>query len=348
MTHTLNDLGRPPEPPASLPEAHVLARVVTDHGTRYLVHSESGRTAAWLPPTIRLPDGGPQRPAIGDWVVIDPRGDAPVVITDILPRATELARQATGLATAKQVIAANVDRVLVVASMNKDLNVSRLERLVAAVEASGAQPVIVVHKSDLDPSGERRVRARLGALCDLVDVVFTSVVLPDGLSPLDPFLGPGVTLALVGSSGVGKSTLVNHLLGRDAQHTQSQRLDDDRGRHTTTTRSLHVLPDGRGVLIDTPGMRELALWSGDGLGAAFADIEALAARCQYRSCNHDGDAGCAIEEALSSGELDPRRWENHLKLEREAAYHARRAAGTERQRGRSFAKYVRSLKKETW
>lgn len=348
MIHTLTDLGRPPETLASLPEAHVLTRVVADHGTRYHVHCESGRRSAWLPPTVRLPDDGPQRPAIGDWVVIDPRGDEPVFITGIVPRTTELARQATGLATAKQVIAANVDRVLVVASMNKDLNVSRLERLVAAVEASGAQPVVVIHKADLDPTGERRIRARLGALVDLVDVVFTSVVLPDGLSPLDPYLGPGVTLALVGSSGVGKSTLVNHLLGHEAQSTQSQRLDDDRGRHTTTARSLHVLPDGRGVLIDTPGMRELALWSGDGLSAAFADIEALAERCQYRSCNHDGDFGCAIEAALASGELDARRWENHLKLEREAAYHARRAAGTERQRGRSFAKYVRSLKKEVW
>ncbi|MCO4771527.1 MAG: ribosome small subunit-dependent GTPase A [Deltaproteobacteria bacterium] len=350
MTHTLFDLGLRPDvlDPLSLPEGIVPARVVADHGTRYHVLSQAGRTPAWLPPITRLAPDGPQRPAIGDWVLLNPAEDPPH-ITAILPRRTAMSRQGTGLVTHQQVIAANVDRVLVVVSMNKNMNMNRIERLMAAVEAGGAQPVLVIHKADLDPTGQRAALARLGPVADLAPVVFTSVVLDGGLDPLEPFLGRGITLALVGSSGVGKSTLVNHLLGREVQVTQSQRLDDDRGRHTTTTRSLFVLPDHRGVLIDTPGMRELALWSGDGIGAAFADVESLKERCRFRSCTHQGEEGCAVQDALDDGTLETRRWDNHKKLEREAEWMARRQSKTgQRQRGRAFSKMVRSLKKDSW
>jgi ribosome biogenesis GTPase len=352
LTHTLTELGLRPERTDRLPPLEpgtFLARVVADHGVRVHVLSPRGRELAWLPPTTHLAADGPDRPAIGDWVVArEVPGEPSLSIVGLLPRVTELVRQKSGLATQRQVIAANIDRVLVVVSMNKDLSVNRVERLIAAVSAGGAEPIVVVHKADLDPGGERATRARLGVVGDLVPVLFTSVVLPGGLEPLDPYLGPGVTLALIGSSGVGKSTLVNHLLGEETQVTQSQRLQDDRGRHTTTARSLFVLSGGRGVLIDTPGMRELALWSAAGLGEAFADVQTLLGRCRYRSCAHEGEDGCAVQEALSDGRLDPRRWENHRKLTREAEWLEQRKTGAARARGRAFSKHVRSLKKDAW
>ena len=333
-------LGRVLSPP---PEGTPIARVTADHGVRYQLGTPSGFAPGVVLPTAHLPE----RPAVGDWVVTSPHEDGHAIL-EVLPRRTCLARQGTGLATRKQVIAANVDRVLHVVSMNRDLNVRRIERTLAAIHASGAEAVLVIHKLDLDPTGQRATLARLGAVADGVPVEFTSVALPDGLAPLDRWLEPGHTLALLGSSGVGKSTLVNHLLGEEAQVTQSQRLGDDRGRHTTTTRSLFPLPDGRGVLLDTPGMRELALWSGEGISSTFADVEELMKRCAYRDCRHDGDAGCAVEEALADGTLDVGRWENHNKLLREAAWLERRRTGEDRRQGRAFSKWVRSLKKDSW
>jgi len=339
MTHSL----------APLAPGEFLARVVADHGVACELMSEHGRDRACLLPTTRLDPTGPSRPAAGDWVITARGvGDPPLSIVAILPRRTCMVRQGTGLATREQVIASNIDTVFVVASMNKDLNVNRIERLLAAVQGGGAQAVVVVHKADLDLGAGPAVRHRLAEVEARTPVVFTSVVTEGGLAPLDPFLGPGETVALVGSSGVGKSTLVNHLLGVDAQVTQSQRLDDDRGRHTTVGRALFVMPDGRGVLVDTPGMRELALWSGDGLSEAFADVTDLMTQCRFRSCTHQGEDGCAVAEAITEERLSERRWENHRKLEREAEWMAQRKSRSQRHKGRAFSKHIRSLKKHAW
>ncbi len=350
MSNDLNDLGFGPDLASHVPE-HLdgdsfIARVAADHGALLTLIGRG-------PPLVARP-GVPtdplDRPSVGDWVIARyTGGDPPAMVTALLPRRTVLVRQSTGLAARPQILAANVDRVLVVTSMNKDFNVNRLERYLAVVAASGAEGVVVVHKADLEPAGERAWRARLGAIPSAFRVVFTSVVVEGGLRPLEPLLEPGGTIALIGSSGVGKSTLSNHLLGGDLQRVQSQRLDDDRGRHTTTGRRLFVLPGDRGLLIDTPGMRELGLWSGTGLAEAFADIERLERSCRYRDCGHGSEEGCAVQDALSDGRLDERRWEHHLKLQREAEFQERRRSKAEsRASGRAFAKQVRAHKKEAW
>ena len=350
MKHDLSDLGFGPDLATHVPSAldgdSFLARVVADHGALLTLLGRAEPIVA-RPPVVSDPL---TRPSVGDWVIARRTGgEPPSLVTSVLPRRTCLIRQSTGLAARPQVMAANVDRVLVVTSMNQDFNVNRLERYLAVIAASGADGVVVVHKADLDPTGERAYRARLGAIPSAYRVVFTSVVLDGGLQPLEPLLEPGGTIALIGSSGVGKSTLTNHLLGGDAQTVQSQRLDDDRGRHTTTGRTLFVLPGGRGLLIDTPGMRELGLWSATGLADAFADIERLERSCQYRDCQHGGEDGCAVAEALADGRLEERRWTHHLKLRREAAHMERRRNKSDsRAAGRRFTKQIRSRKKEAW
>lgn len=350
LIHDLNDLGFGPDlaehvPPDLCGDSFV-ARVVADHGALLTLTGRTARVVA-RPPTVTDPL---DRPSVGDWVIARATGgDPPALVTTLLPRRTVLVRQSTGLAARPQVLAANVDRVLVVTSMNRDFNVNRIERYLAVVAASGAEGVLVVHKSDLDPTGERAYRARLGAIPSAFRVVFTSAVLEGGLQPLEPLLAPGETIALIGSSGVGKSTLTNHLLGGGVQTVQSQRLDDDRGRHTTTGRTLFVLPGDRGLLIDTPGMRELGLWSSTGLADAFADIERLERSCRYRDCSHGNEPGCAVAEALAEGRLEERRWQHHLKLRREAEHMERRRSKSEsRAAGRRWAKRIRSLKKEAW
>lgn len=350
MTYDLNELGFGPDlaphVPSDLGGDSFIARVTADHGALLTLIGRSEPIVAR--PTVH--SDPLDRPSVGDWVIARRTGgEPPALVTALLPRRTVLVRQSTGLAARPQVMAANVDRVLVVTSMNQDFNVNRLERYLAVVAASGAEGVLVVHKADLDPTGERAYRARLGAIPSAFRVVFTSVVIDRGLRPLEPLLEPGGTIALIGSSGVGKSTLTNHLLGGDLQRVQSQRLDDDRGRHTTTGRTLFVLPGDRGLLIDTPGMRELGLWSSAGLAEAFADIERLERSCQYRDCGHGGEPGCAVEEALADGRLEERRWEHHLKLRREADYQERRRSKAEsRASGRAFARHIRSHKKEAW
>jgi len=350
LIHDLNDLGFGPDlathVPPDLGGDTFISRVVADHGALLTLLGRSHPVVA-RPPSVHDPL---DRPSVGDWVIARRTGgEPPAIVTTLLPRRTVLVRQSTGLASRPQVMAANVDRVLVVTSMNRDFNVNRLERYLAVVAASGAEGVLVVHKADLDPTGERRYRAKLGAIPSAFRVVFTSAVLDGGLQPLEPLLAPGETIALIGSSGVGKSTLTNHLIGGDVQTVQSQRLDDDRGRHTTTGRRLFVLPGNRGLLIDTPGMRELGLWTSEGLAEAFADIERLERSCQYRDCSHGGEDGCAVAHALREGRLEERRWTHHLKLKREAEYaERRRNRSQDRVGGRKWTKQIRSLKKDAW
>jgi len=283
-------------------------------------------------------------PAVGDWVVVD----AQHRIRRVLARRTHLVRQAAGPATAAQVSAANVDVVFVVTSANQDLSPRRIERYLTAIHGGGARPVIVLNKADLvlrvDPAAYAVRLAEVEEVAGGAPVHAVSALAGDGLDALAPWLAPGQTVALLGSSGVGKSTLANALAGADVQATGPTREADSRGRHTTTHRELVALPRGA-WLIDTPGMRELGLTGDpaaeDALGAAsFGDIVALAARCKFGDCAHAGEPGCAIARALRDGTLDAERHASWQKLGREmrayAARHDKKIAAEEKARWKAI------------
>ena len=270
-------------------------------------------------------------PAVGDWVGTRTRR-SPAILECVLPRRSVVSRAAAGRASQEQVIAANVDTIFLVTALPHDLNARRLERYLTMVWDGGAVPVVLLNKSDLvdDPAAARdALRARL----PIVDIVTVSARRERGLDALAPWLRPAQTVALVGSSGVGKSTLVNCLLGRDVLVSATR--DDGKGRHTTTARQLLELPGGP-LLIDTPGMRELQPWAEDGaLDAAFADIAALAGSCRFGDCAHSSEPGCAVLAAVERGALAAERLEHYRRLQREADYELRRhdrAAAAEHKR----------------
>jgi len=283
-------------------------------------------------------------PAVGDWVSVEGGMVGETVIHGVLPRRTALVRQAAGLRTEAQVVGANVDVVFVVASLNADLNARRLERYLAAAWESGAQPVVVLSKADLESDDAVATDlATVERVAAGATVLAASAVDGRGVDDVRSRIGPGRTAAFVGSSGVGKSTLLNRLAGAEVAATSEIREDDARGRHTTTRRQLHLLPGG-GLVIDTPGMRELALWETDGLDRSFGDIEELALACRFRDCAHDTEPGCAVTAANLAGRLDVQRLNAWRKLQREAAHHERRvdalARETERRRWRQIGKSV--------
>lgn len=321
------------------------ARVVVEHRGAYQWLGEGGAGSAEV--TGRLRHAARDRrdlPAVGDWVVLEPHGR----IDSVLPRRSAFVRKAAGARTEPQVIAANVDVVFVVTSANADFNPRRIERYVAAIQESGARPLLVINKTDLC-EGVSSLVASLGTGAVGLPVARVSALEQRGLEQLSPYLGERTTIALVGSSGVGKSTLVNWLLGKDIQATSAIREHDARGRHTTTHRELLLLPGG-GALIDTPGMREFSPWSDDAdLDASFADVEALARRCRFVDCQHRGQPGCAVAAAMADGRLDPARLEHYATLQRELSHqHARgTAAGRRaaRQTGRARAKTLREAKR---
>jgi ribosome biogenesis GTPase / thiamine phosphate phosphatase len=294
------------------------ARVVALHRGEVDV---DGAMMARLPVSRHLPEP----PSVGDWLAVRDAGTGPdpidvPAIVSLLPRRTMLARKAAGQDTRRQVVAANVDLVLVVTSMNQDFNPRRLDRYLAAVRGGGATPIVVLTKADLDLEHTDRFLAQ--APPD-VDVLVTSAHLDLGLGGLRALLQTGRTIALVGTSGVGKSTLLNALAGDDVQRTQEARSSDDRGKHTTTRRELFVLPTG-GIIVDTPGMREMSLWDPDSVALAFPELEALAGACRYRDCGHTSEAGCALLAAAESGDIDPDRLQNWLKLQREGERQSQR------------------------
>jgi ribosome biogenesis GTPase / thiamine phosphate phosphatase len=282
---------------------------------------------------------GEQRPVTGDWAAIDVQAG---VMKRLLPRKTELGRQAAGARTEKQLVAANVDRVLVVMGLDGDFNLRRLERHLTLVHDAGASPVVLLTKAGLFDDADQQVAeaetVALGAPVHAVDVIA-------GIAADVPrrYLGAGTTAVLVGSSGAGKSTLINHLVGGDRVRTAPVREHDDRGRHTTTRRELWLVPPDGGAVIDTPGMRELQLWADEhALDATFPDIDALAADCRFRDCGHTREPGCAVRAAVDAGELDAGRFDSFRRLSRELDAHARRRSEHDRRaHGRTGARLVR-------
>jgi ribosome biogenesis GTPase len=296
----------------------VPARIAREDRGRYIVLHEGGDSPAEVTGRFRHEAAGRSSfPAVGDWVAVRLAGaDASATIVAVLPRTGVFARKVAGETTEEQIVAANVDAVFVVAGLDGDFNPRRIERFLAAAWDSGAQPVVVLNKMDLAEDLDAQI-AEVEASSPGVPVVATSALAGDRVDALAAWLGPGTTVALLGSSGVGKSTLVNALLGDERQATGAVREDDSRGRHTTTRRELVALPSGA-LLIDTPGMRELQLWADESsLESAFPDIEELARSCRFGDCSHVTEPGCAVLAAADAGALEPERLTSWRKLQRE-------------------------------
>jgi ribosome biogenesis GTPase len=316
------------------------ARVIARHHGPCVLLSEQGKL------------GGVARdgvvPAVGDWVAARPLpGERKAAIEAVLPRRTVFSRKEAWVRTEEQVVAANVDTVFLVQGLGQDFNVRRLERYLVAAWESGAEPVIILTKTDLvEDAGGAVAEAETVAFG--VPVLAISAVTGDGLEELEQHLVPGRTVALLGSSGVGKSTLVNRLAGRELLATRELRADG-RGRHTTSHRELVPLPSGA-LLIDTPGMRELQLWAGEeSLDGAFADVAELTTQCRFADCAHRTEPGCAIRAALADGRLDRERWESYRKLQRELrALAIRQDARLLSEARKERRRFARSRRKVSW
>jgi ribosome biogenesis GTPase len=278
-------------------------------------------------------------PVIGDWVAVSPQPgeDTRVSIHAVLPRRTKLSRQASGEEEVEQVVAANLDTAFLVSALDGNYNLHRIERYLAAAWAGGAEPVILLNKADLaDDADELKAQVAEGA--PGVPVFVVSAQTRRGLKALAPYLQPGKTIALLGSSGVGKSTLINWIVGEELQVTQEVRELDGKGRHTTTQRELLVAPSGV-IVIDTPGMRAIQPWdAAAGVAAAFADVAAIAARCKFRDCSHTVEPGCAIVAALADGTLELDRWQSYLRMKRVTAHEVRRGDRRAEQVQKSYIK----------
>lgn len=332
-------------------EGLVPARVVRQSRDLSTVITASGEAEAEVSGRFRHQARGPADfPAAGDWLALKLVPGGRAVIEAVLPRRSAFTRKAAGAAVEAQVVAANIDTVFLVSGLDGDFNLRRIERYVTTAWSSGAVPVLVLNKADLRTDLEA-VAAAAAAVAPDVPVVAVSARRAEGLDGLAPYLVPGRTVALLGSSGVGKSTLINRLLGEERLATaEVSDAGEGRGRHTTTSRELIRLPGGA-LLVDTPGLRELGLWADDeGLDRTFEEIDRLAARCRFPDCGHEREPGCAVRAAVETGEVDRGRWESYLKLRRELRFlelkkdeKARRQH--EKAVGRDFAARIKEIKK---
>jgi ribosome biogenesis GTPase / thiamine phosphate phosphatase len=320
-------------------------RVSSRHRTIFEIVTEFGLIQAGLSGALHRTG---RMPAVGDFVVMLHRPEAGVsIIVDILPRKTVFARGIPGEGGDDQVIAANIDTIFIVTAAGPDLNSRRLERYLAIVHASGAKPVILINKSDLaeDPS---TLVSEVLLVAGEVPVVAISAATGSGLSLLDPFLLPGRTIALIGSSGVGKSTLINALLKRTVQDTRQVREYDGKGRHKTSVRQMFILESGA-LVIDNPGLREVGMGtSGSGIDDTFPEIRELATGCRFSDCRHEHEPGCAVREAVAKGRISQDRLENYIRLNKELAFQQEKAeiglARFERKRWKGISKSARHIR----
>ncbi|WP_391210003.1 ribosome small subunit-dependent GTPase A [Psychrobacillus sp. L4] len=298
----------------------IVGRVLLEHKHLYRVITNDGEWLCSLSGKFKFDHDREAFPAVGDWVVMEQMpGEEKGIIQEVLPRSSQFSRKVAGQTTDIQLIAVNVDYVFLVMSLNDDFNVRRLERYLLAAWDSGATPVVVLTKKDACDDLSYYIN-EVESVAFGVDVLAVSSVTGEGIDHLAALLSAGKTGALLGSSGVGKSSLINALSGEEVMAVSDIREDDSKGRHTTTHRELSLLPGG-GLLIDTPGMREFQLWeSTEGVSASFKDIEELAVGCRFRDCQHKKEPGCAIQKAISNGILKEERYRSYVKLLRELAH----------------------------
>ncbi|UKS30343.1 ribosome small subunit-dependent GTPase A [Paenibacillus sp. HWE-109] len=306
-------------------EGYQAGRVSLEHKHMYRVLTESGEVLAEVSGKMRhLAIHREDYPAVGDWVVVSIRAEEQrATVHAVLPRQSKFSRKVAGQVTEEQIVATNVNTVFLVTALNQDFNVRRIERYLVLAWESGANPVIVLSKADLCEDPEA-LAAEVAVIAVGVPIHIISSAANRGLDQLAPYISRGQTVALLGSSGVGKSTLVNHMYGEAILETGDIRFGDDKGKHTTTHRELITLPGG-GILIDTPGMRELQLWdASEGLSTSFQDVEDIAETCFFQDCKHANEPKCAVKNALDEGTLGLERFQSYLKLQKELAYLARK------------------------
>jgi ribosome biogenesis GTPase len=325
----------------------VPGRVIWQSAYSYRIQCENGEIAAEPTGKVKAAD----LPAVGDWVAVRPPATGEMgTILAILPRKSSFSRNAAGKAVNEQVVATNIDKVLIVTDLDQDFNLRRIERYITLVYNSGAGPVVVLNKTDLSADVDTAI-LQTQDVSPGIPVYAVSAEEDKGIEQLVEHLGHGRTVAFLGSSGVGKSTIINRLLGEDRMEVGEVREADGKGRHTTTHRELVALPGG-GAVIDTPGMREIQVWGDEeGLADAFPEIDELAAACHFRNCRHDSEGGCAVREALDSGGLNTARFDSYMKLRAEFESLGRRrsqqARMEERREGKRFAKMVREVNRHS-
>jgi ribosome biogenesis GTPase / thiamine phosphate phosphatase len=327
------------------------ARVSLEHTHIYRVLSPAGERLARVAGRLRhAASGRADFPAVGDWVAVDmPAGEGDARIRAVLPRVSRFSRRAAGNATEEQVVAANIDVVFLVSGLDGDFNPRRIERYLVTAWDSGAAPVVLLNKADLVDDPAPFVR-EVETLAKGVPVVAISAKRGDAMEAIRAHLGRGRTAALLGSSGVGKSSIANALIGEERLRTRDVRASDSRGRHTSTSREL-VLLRGGGILIDTPGMRELQLWdTGGAVAETFSEVESIAAGCRFRDCRHATEPGCAVRAAVAEGRLPSERLDSYAKLQNEQAFqatqHDERARLELKRQGKIGAKALRKRLEE--
>jgi len=333
---------------AKAAEGFVCARVLADYGLGFVIVAEAGEMDAVMSGGM-LADVSGIRPVAGDWVVARsaPEGGH-AQITGVLPRFSCLERADTMVGWKKTVVAANFDYLIIMISMNANYGLNRIERMLSAARASGGVPVLALSKADLC-ADSAKLAGRAEAVAAGVDVITFSSVTGEGMAKIMSYFRKGVTCAVVGSSGVGKSTLLNRLMGYEAAKTATVRQEDSKGRHTTTYRALHLLPEG-GLFLDTPGIRAFGLTAeGDELDSTFTDIKELASSCRFGDCSHTKEPGCAVLKAIEEGELEERRYLSYMRMAKELDYVRAsydRAVWQERKKkGKAIAKFSKELNK---
>ena len=320
------------------------ARVMRENKSNYILMSEAGELNAQVTGKMLYEQNEQQLPVVGDWVLIQPFDDAGAIIHEVLPRQSSFERKVAGEETKAQVVAANVDTVFLVNGLDDDFNIRRIERYINTVYDSGASPVIVLNKADVC-NDIASYKAEIESIAFGIPVFIISALNGDGLDEMQAYLKKGNTVALIGSSGVGKSTIINHFLGFEKMKVRDVSDEKSKGRHTTTHRELIRLPSGA-LFMDTPGMRELQLWGDEStLKKTFEDIEQFAGLCKFKDCQHNNEPGCKVLEAIEAAELVEERLSSFRKLQRELEHLASRKDQYGRhllkQKGKKFASMIR-------